>query len=241
MSFSPNMLARTAVNKAGNLLLSPPFGGFGNFINHGPRTQRKIALTFDDGPSRPCTEELIAVLDETNVRGTFFCVGFNVEVHPDVTRRMFEAGHVIGNHSQLHHRTGSLSPGGDGRHIDESERVICEVIGCRPRLYRPPWGWLTPWEATRLTRRGYSIVGWDVYTLDWQIPEPSSLQIAEKAIKDTRPGSIMCFHDGLAMQTNWNKQVTTRAIRQIIPALRAQGYEFVTVPELLGIPAYSQI
>ncbi|NTW02227.1 MAG: polysaccharide deacetylase family protein [Oscillochloris sp.] len=239
MTLKPVSLARTTINRAGTFLLSPPHGGFGHFRNHGPRTQRKIALTFDDGPSLPCTEELVAVLDELNVKGTFFSVGFNVSVHPDVTRRMFDNGHVIANHSQFHQRTGSLMPGTNGQHIDESERIISEVIGCRPRLYRPPWGWLTPWEASRLTQRGYTIIGWDVYTLDWQMPEPDGIQVAEKVIKDTQPGSILLFHDGLAMQTLWDKKQTTRAVQYLIPRLRAEGYEFVTIPELLDIPAYS--
>ncbi|NTU77949.1 MAG: polysaccharide deacetylase family protein [Chloroflexales bacterium] len=233
-----NTLARTLFDKTGIFFLTPPIGGLGNYRNHGPRTQRKIALTFDEGPSRPCTEELVAVMDEMNVKGTFFCVGYNVSVHPDLTRRMFDTGHVIGNNSQFHYRSGSLKPGGDGQHIDESERIIREVIGCRPRLYRPPWGWLTPWESARLAQRGYAIIGWDVRTIDWQTPEPDGLQVAEKAIKDTQPGSILLFHDGVAMQSSWNKRETTRAIRHMIPALRAQGYEFVTVPELLDIPAY---
>ncbi len=241
MTLNVANLVRTAINQSGNLLLSPPVGGFGYYRNSGPRTERKIALTFDDGPSLPCTEELVAVMDAMNVKGTFFCVGFNVSCHPDLTRRMFEKGHVIGNHSQFHRRSGSLMPGNDGSHIDESERVITEVIGSRPRLYRPPWGWLTPWEASRLIQRDYHIIGWDVYTLDWVMPAPDGVLMAEKARRDTRPGSILLFHDGVSMQSQWEKRETTRAISHIVPALRAEGYEFVTVPELLNIPAYSPI
>jgi peptidoglycan-N-acetylglucosamine deacetylase len=241
MTLNPKMMARFAINRSGNLLLSPPIGGFGYFHNHGPRTERKIALTFDDGPTLPCTKELVAAMNDMNVKGTFFCVGFNVACNPDLVQQMFAAGHVIGNHSQFHRRSGSLRPGGKGRHIGESEQAISEVIGCRPRLYRPPWGWLTPWEGSRLTQRGYTIIGWDVYTLDWKMPEPDGVKVAEKAQQETQPGSILLFHDGVAMQNQWNKKETTRAICHLVPKLRAEGYEFVTVPELLNIQAYGSL
>jgi len=229
------------LNKTGNYLLSPPIGGgFGQFRNHGPRTQRKIALTFDDGPSKPCTEELIDAMGELNVKGTFFCVGANIRMNADLAQRMHAQGHIIGNHSQAHRRITSIRPWG-GDHIDECETEIANVIGRRPRLYRPPWGWLTPWEGSRLHRRGYTIIGWDVYTLDWKIPEIDGHRIADDARKITRPGSIFCFHDAYAMAQHWEKRETTSAVKRLVPALRAEGYEFVTVPELLGVPGYAPL
>jgi peptidoglycan/xylan/chitin deacetylase (PgdA/CDA1 family) len=236
--FNPKQTLVNAVNKTGTLLLSPPYGGSGYFRNHGPRNVRKIALTFDDGPSKPCTEELLDAMGELNVKGTFFCVGVNTRWHPDVVSKAFQAGHVIANHSYEHSRKAGIRLGNDVRHIDDSARIINEVIGCRPRLYRPPWGWLTPWEGRRLTQRGYTVVGWDVYTLDWKLPEPDGVQVAEAARNITRPGSILLFHDANAGVEYWYKRETTRAIKHIVPALRADGYEFVTVSELLGVPAY---
>jgi peptidoglycan/xylan/chitin deacetylase (PgdA/CDA1 family) len=228
-------------NKAGNLLLSPPFGGAGYFRNHGPRTERKVALTFDDGPNKPCTEQLLDAMGELGVRGTFFCVGMNATWYPDLIARMYTEGHDVGNHSHLHRRMGSLHLGMNGDHIDQSEHEISQIIGCKPRLYRPPWGWLTPWEGYRLTQRGYTIIGWDVYTLDWCIPEQDGVMIAEKARRDTRAGSILLFHDGYPVVREWNKTETIRAIKHIVPALRADGYEFVTASELLNLPAYAPL
>lgn len=240
-SFNPKQLITTAVNKTGTLLLSPPYGGSGYFRNHGPRNVRKVALTFDDGPSKPCTEELLDAMGELDVKGTFFCVGVNTRWHPDVVQRAFQAGHVIANHSLEHSRKAGIRPGNDFRHIDGGAQIISEVIGCWPRLYRPPWGWLTPWEGRRLTQRGYAVIGWDVYTLDWKLPEPNGAMVAEDARKITRPGSILLFHDANAGVQYWHKTETTHAIKRIVPALRADGYEFVTVPELLGIPAYAPL
>lgn len=233
-------LAMKAIDSTGNYLLRPPKSGFGYFKNHGSRMERKIALTFDDGPSRPSTEMLVDVMDELQVRGTFFCIGLQVSAHPDLLQRMYATGHIIGNHSMGHQRKDSLQIS-SGEHIDASEKAISAVIGCRPRLYRPPWGWLTPWDAQRLTRRGYSIIGWDVFTLDWKLPEIDGDTLARGILRDVQPGSIILMHDSYAMTTNSKKAAMTHTVKKIVPHLRNEGYEFVTIPDLLGIPAYTPL
>jgi peptidoglycan/xylan/chitin deacetylase (PgdA/CDA1 family) len=241
MTINPLQVALKVVNKTGNLLLSPPIGGgSGHFRNHGPRNQRKIALTFDDGPSKPCTDGLLDAMGELNVKGTFFCTGVNVTYHPDLLLRTFQEGHAVGNHSMAHRRKEVIEPIG-GEHIDLCAEEMSKVIGCWPRLYRPPWGWLTPWEGQRLTKRGYTIIGWDVYTLDWQLPERDGHWIADGARRKTQNGSILLFHDAIAGIKFCGKKETIRAIQRIVPALRADGYEFVTIPELLNVPAYGPI
>ncbi|RRR77904.1 MAG: polysaccharide deacetylase family protein [Candidatus Viridilinea halotolerans] len=230
--------AITGFDTLGNRWLSPPQRCGGYFVHHGSREQRTLALTFDDGPSRPCTEQLLAALDELGVKASFFCLGVNVGYHPDLVLQMFQAGHVIGNHSGWHSRKLGLLPWGDLAHIRAGEAAIAQVIGVRPRFYRPPWGWLTPWEARRLTQAGYTIVGWDVYTLDWVIPEVDGATLARDACRDAQPGSIFCFHDAKPWEAVWEKTETTRALRILVPALRAQGYTFVTLAELLQRPAY---
>lgn len=230
-------LAAKVVDTAGTAVLSPPFGGFGYFHNYGPRTERKVALTFDDGPSKPSTENLLDALDELNVLATFFCVGLHVQYHPDVVQRMYAAGHVIGNHSMMHSRKAGLMLTGSD-HIMDSTRAIADVIGRCPRLYRPPWGWLTPWEGQRLIQRGYAVIGWDVYTLDWKVPEIDGATIADGICRDVKPGSIILLHDSYAVVSACNKVEMVQAVRHLVPRLRAAGYEFVTIPQLLGMPAY---
>jgi peptidoglycan/xylan/chitin deacetylase (PgdA/CDA1 family) len=140
----------------------------------------------------------------------------------------------------MHSRLSGLKLHDDG-HIDESARLLGRIIGRAPRLYRPPWGWLTPWEGQRLIARGYTIVGWDVYTLDWRMPEPDGRLVAAKAHQDARPGSIILFHDAASGARHFDKKETIRAVRHLVPALRADGYEFVTVSDLLGVPAYAPV
>jgi peptidoglycan/xylan/chitin deacetylase (PgdA/CDA1 family) len=229
--------ATSAVDKLGNLILSPPYGGFGYYHNHGPRSKRTIALTFDDGPSKPCTEELLDALGELGVKVTLFCVGLSVTWHPDVLARAHAEGHIIGNHSMMHSRKAGLMPTG-GEHIDAAAHEIAQVIGQRPRLYRPPWGWLTPWEGRRLASRGYKVIGWDIYPDDWKLPEVKAEILVEDVYRQVRPGSIVLFHDSVSNKIHWEKKETTRAIRMLVPRLRDEGYEFVTVPEMLGISAY---
>jgi peptidoglycan-N-acetylglucosamine deacetylase len=241
MQINPKRLAITAIDKTGTLVLSPPYGGFGYFRNHGPRNQCKVAITFDDGPSKPCTEGLLDAMAELNIKSTLFCVGVNIKWHPDLVMRAYNEGHVIANHSYEHSRKAGLRLGKNCDHIDRSAQVIAEIIGRRPRLYRPPWGWMTPWEGQRLTERGYTVVGWDIRTSDWQWPEPDGHLVAEDTRSKARPGSIILFHDANAGVKIWDKKQTIRAIQHLVPALRSDGYEFVTVPELLNIPAYAPI
>lgn len=233
--------AHRVANVVGNRLLSPPIGGgFGQYVNHGPRDVKRLALTFDDGPNRDATEVLLDVMGELDVAGTFFCVGENVRTNPEVLRRVYEAGHVVGCHSDRHERGGSLRFSG-GDHIDEVEQAVVSVIGRRPLMYRPPWGWLTPWEGRRLHARGYTIVGWDVYTLDWKIPEVPVAVVGEAILKQSRNGSILLLHDGYPLADSYAKRVTAETVRFVVPILRDLGYEFVTVPELLGRPGYAPL
>ncbi len=227
-----------SIDQLGNLFLSPPHGGFGYYHNHGPRTRRAVAFTFDDGPSKPCTELLLDTLGELGIKATFFCVGLSVQWHPDVVQRAFAEGHVIGNHSMMHSRKASLMPWG-GDHIDKATTVIKQVIGRPPRLYRPPWGWLTPWEGQRLHQRGHTAIGWDIYPDDWKVPEVPAEQLVAQIKPLIRPGSIILMHDAVSNQIRWEKTETARAVRLLTPWLRAEGYEIVTVPELLGISAYN--
>jgi len=238
----PNLkkLVTSVVDRTGNLLLRPPYGGAKYFRNHGSRETRKVALTFDDGPSKPSTEGVLDTLGDLGVKATFFCVGVNATLHPDLVARAYRENHAIGNHSMDHSRWSGLKFTDDG-HIDQASQAISRIIGQTPLLYRPPWGWLTPWEGRRLSGRGYTIVGWDVFTLDWQLPEPDGEGVAESARRTAKSGSILLFHDGLPHAKTWNKKETVRALRKLVPHLRDDGYDIVTIPELLDVPAYAPI
>ncbi|MBF6589145.1 MAG: polysaccharide deacetylase family protein [Ktedonobacterales bacterium] len=221
----------------GNALFLSWAGDLGQAHRHGPRTAKRVALTFDDGPVLGGTEQVLDALAEFGVPGTFFCIGANVRQHPEIVRRAVAAGHAIGAHSMHHSRLATVSPT-DAHHIEACVAALQDVLGRVPALYRPPWGWLTPWEVARLRRRGLAVIRWDIETPDWRTPCPPGDQMAQWALPRVRPGTIVVFHDGMTHADTHPKPETARAVRQLVPALRAQGYEFVTIPTLLNIPAY---
>jgi peptidoglycan/xylan/chitin deacetylase (PgdA/CDA1 family) len=225
------------IDELGNILLQPPLGGVGQVLCHGDRARKTIAITFDDGPNEPSTSDVLDVLAAYKVKATFFCVGVNALRFPHLVGRAVAEGHVIGNHSMHHSRKAGLLPGA-GQHIDACTQVLKDILGRTPCLYRAPWGWLAPWEVYRLRRRGFAIVGWDVYTYDWQVPPPPADEIVAGVVRDIHSGSIVLFHDGVAGIGAVEKPQTVRAVEQTIVQLRAAGFTFVSIPELLNILPY---
>ena len=230
-------LVSPVLDAIGNVVLTSPVADLGLAHRHAPRTEKLVALTFDDGPVLGGTEQVLDALNEQSVPGTFFCVGANALLHPEIIRRADAAGHVIGVHSMHHSRLSTISLT-ETAHIDECVRVLRETLGKTPALYRPPWGWLTPWETLRLRDRGLAIIRWDIETADWKVPCPSGAEMSAWALSQVRPGSVIVFHDGMTHADRHEKPETAEAVRLLVPALQARGYRFVTAAELFDIPAY---
>ena len=232
--------ALTTLNAIGDVALKSYAGDLGMAYRHGSRLRRAVALTFDDGPVLGGTEETLDALGEHNAPGTFFCIGVNALMHPQIIERAVAEGHVIGAHSMRHSRIDTVSPSDSGQ-IDACAQALRAALGGRaPALYRPPWGWLTPWEALRLRQRHMAIIRWDIETDDWQVPCPPGEAMARRTAPLAQPGSIIVFHDGMTHAERHEKPETAKAVRLLIPELRARGFELVTIPELLGIPAYHE-
>lgn len=229
--------ARRVAERAGGAILRSRAADLALSRRHGPRDRRVVALTFDDGPVRGGTERVLDELARLGVAATFFCVGVNAERHPELIRRAIAAGHVIAAHSMWHNRLDALSLTG-AAHLDRCQAALRDTSGHVPALYRAPWGWLTPWEALRVRRRGLSLIAWDVYSLDANEPPPPAQAMLARTLARVRPGSIVLCHDGYAHADARERPETVALIAALVPALRARGYDLVTVPDLLGIPAY---
>ncbi|HEY7983249.1 MAG TPA: polysaccharide deacetylase family protein [Ktedonobacterales bacterium] len=214
--------------------------GLGLARRRGPRDRRVVALTFDDGPVLGGTERVLDALACLGVPATFFCVGVNAERHPELIRRAVAEGHVVAAHSMWHERLAALPVSG-AAHIERCQAVLRAVTGRAPALYRAPWGWLTPWEALRLRRRGLTIIGWSVYTGDANQPPPPAATMLARTLARVRPGGIVLCHDGFTGADACDRPATVALVNALVPALRARGYDFVTVPDLLGIPAYQEV
>ncbi|MBI4331283.1 MAG: glycosyltransferase [Chloroflexi bacterium] len=211
---------------------------FGKVYYQGASEDMLVALTFDDGPNDPYTTRILDVLKDSGVKATFFAIGENVELFPATARRIVEEGHVIGNHSYSHDANHALT--GRGREdIRLAQEAIFRTVGLEPHLYRPPHGKKSPWELQYLKKINLVEVTWTAATNDQvaKTPEKLALEIVGKV----KPGRIILLHDGYGTDHQGpraDRTTTVEAVPIIIRTLQDEGYRFVTVPELLGVPAY---
>ena len=218
------------------LLMSPFAPSSRDYPYHGPAAERVVALTFDDGPNEPYTSQILDILAAHGIRATFFHVGQCVERHPEVARRAFDAGHVLGNHS-LSHRFGTyLRPRAYEREVARTQGILTRVTGRTSALARTPWLWRQPALLRILRRSGLQPISGE-FCHSLEVFQPSGVRMARRAISKTRPGSILIFHDGFDGRGG-NRAETVVAVRETVEGLLARGYRFVTVDELLGVPAY---
>jgi peptidoglycan/xylan/chitin deacetylase (PgdA/CDA1 family) len=212
---------------------------FGKVYYKGTEPEKVVALTFDDGPNEPYTSEVLNILDDHDIKATFFVIGKNVELYPETAKRMVAEGHVLGNHSYSHNANHALTEYGS-KDLTVAEKAIFDTVGVKPHLYRPPHGKKSPWELEEVEKQGMIEVTWSVST--GELNSPSPLSVAEKIVKETHPGEIILLHDGYGTSHNCStsdKSLTVETLPLIIEKLQAEGYRFVTVPELLEVPAYN--
>ena len=203
------------------------------FFLQGPTDQKRIALTFDDGPDPRFSNDVLDVLKQYNVPATFFVLGSKAVANPEIVKRMQNEGHVIGNHTYAHP---NLVEEADletlEREVTRTEDALNEIIGYRTKLFRPPFGFLYNELVEKLGNMNYYVIAWSVDSLDWQEDPPEV--ITSKVVDNIHPGAIILMHDGA--ESSGDRTNTILSLQQIIPILQEQGYEFVTVPDLLSIP-----
>jgi peptidoglycan/xylan/chitin deacetylase (PgdA/CDA1 family)/glycosyltransferase involved in cell wall biosynthesis len=214
---------------------SPSSDVFGNTYARAASPEKVIALTFDDGPNEPYTSQILDILSAHGVKATFFVIGKNVEYYPDVAKRIVAEGHVLGNHSYTHRPLTEFDVP-DYSELDRAQNVIYETTGVRPRLFRPPYGRKTPWELEYVKKKGLITVTWSVSANDPHKPPPETIE--NRIVHQVRPGAIILLHDGNGTQHGSDRSRTVEALPKIIESLQAQGYTFVTVPELLEVSPY---
>lgn len=187
---------------------------------------KRIALTFDDGPHPKKTPEILEILDKYGVKATFFVVGTNAEYYPELVKEEAVRGHEIANHSYSHSRLWERTEEEIKEEIARTDALIQKASGITPRLFRPPEGKYSESIVKTAKDMGKSIVIWTVDTLDWA-KTPADV-MAENIKANVTNGSIILFHDFTSKQAH-----TSEALEIIIPYLKSQGYEFVTVSELI--------
>ncbi len=181
---------------------------------------RKIALTFDDGPHPVYTPKLLDGLKERGITATFFLIGRNAEAYPDVVRRIYEEGHLIGNHTYSHVRLSDLTEEEVRREVEQTSNLIEELVG-EPLIYiRPPFG---DWKEDIDCGMGVIPVWWTVDSRDWETG--NAAEIVKRVVTQAEENDIILMHD-------WYESSVDAAL-QIADILEQQGYEFVTAEELI--------
>jgi peptidoglycan/xylan/chitin deacetylase (PgdA/CDA1 family) len=216
--------------------VSPWSNAFGTTHWAGPSRDRVVALTFDDGPNEPFTSEVLSILNREHVHATFFLIGERVRREPGIAARIVGEGHVVGNHGDTHPFALAFeSPDRIQSEIDRAEITIHDATGIYPHLFRPPQGLRSPWLMRVAQGDSLDTVTWDDSPVDWNPVTPR--QLSDRVVSSAHPGAIILLHDGLNLTPGIDRSVVVRGLTSVIERLRAKGYRFVTVPELLKEPS----
>ncbi|MCG7409330.1 polysaccharide deacetylase family protein [Paenibacillus sp. ACRRX] len=191
--------------------------------------EKKIALTFDDVPDNRVTPLVLDILRDEGIRATFFLVGYRAKQYPALVKRIVAEGHVIGNHTYSHPLLTRSGIEAFISQLKQTEAIVDDIVGYKPRFFRPPFGEISEDQLQWAGENGYMVVNWDVDSNDWR-GIPSSL-MERNILNEVSAGSIVLQHAG-GSGMNGYLQNTVKALPSIIKKLRAQNYNFVTVPEL---------
>ena len=181
------------------------------------RNERKIYLSFDDGPHPVATPFVLDLLAKYQARATFFCIGKNVELYPDIYARILREGHSVGNHTQ-NHLNGWKTPD-----VTYLENISLARNHIKSSLFRPPYGRLRTAQARKLA--DYRIIMWDVLSGDFD----KSLTVEDctrNVIRHTNNGSIVVFHDS---EKAW--PIMNNVLPVVLEHFKKEGFEFAAIPE----------
>ena len=190
-----------------------------------PPEKKVIALTFDDGPWPNTTAKVLDILKKNRIKSTFFVVGQNVKNYPDLTKQIVADGHIIANHT-WHHWYHQMNAQAAAYEVANTTDIIYQTTGVRTSLFRPPGGIMNNGVAAYAKNNKYAVIIWSADSMDYS--RPAVPRLMNNIFREAKPGGIVLMHDGGGDRSN-----TVKALPEIINRFRKQGYEFVTVPELL--------
>ncbi|MDQ6421637.1 polysaccharide deacetylase family protein [Paenibacillus sp. LHD-117] len=202
------------------------------FVLRGSLQKNRIALTFDDGPDRRFTPQVLDVLKKHNVKATFFLMGSRVAGHPDITRRIYQEGHSIGNHTYWHPKLWQESIDRMRWEVTQTDAEIKKVVGYSPKLFRAPYGGLNEQLLIEFGKMKFSVIGWSADSMDWTQIDSATVQ--KNVLSNLHPGAIVLMHSG----GHWTQDLSgmVQAVDALIPLLKREGAEFVTIPQMFNLP-----
>ena len=225
--------AAAAASAAAYQSMAPTGQWYGQTFASGIRGSKQIALTYDDGPNDPHTLKLLDVLAKHSVQATFFMIGRYVQQRPDIARAVAQAGHVIGNHTFTHPLLIFKSGAQTRTELVDCRQALEDAIGKHSNLFRPPFGGRRP-ATIRIARElGLQTVMWNVTGYDWNAP-PAAV-IEKKVARQMRGGDVILLHDGGHRALGADRAQTVIATDNLIQRYKDEGYEFVTVEEMLAV------
>lgn len=193
------------------------------------RADNKIAVTFDCAWGNSNTDLLLSLLKDADAKATFFVTGEFCDKYPEDVRKMYDAGHEIGNHSDLHPHVEGINIHTLTEDTRECSRKIKMITGEEPKIYRAPYGEYDNNVITTIEGMGYKIIQWSVDSIDWQEPDPDT--ITKRIMEGTVSGSILLFHNDL--------DNTAQALPEILLGLRQKGFSFAKVSDLIYHDSYN--
>lgn len=202
---------------------------FGPSVWHGP-DEKRIALTFDDGPT-PGTVEILSVLTQYGVKATFFQCGANVRRHGEIACAVRDGGHEIGNHSDTHPMFALKSAAFIEDEFQRAQEAIGEACGVAPKWCRAPYGVRWFGFAGMQQRLGLKGAMWTVIGRDWKLDADA---IAKRVLGSDLAGGIVCLHDGRALRETPDIGQTIEAVKRMVPALLERGYRMERISDLCG-------
>ncbi len=193
-----------------------------SYIHNPTVKERKIAITFDDGPTQS-TPKFLELLKNFDQKATFFCIGKQIEKHPQIFKQIIADGHEIGNHSFSHgNNTGFLSTQKMMEEIKQNDLIIFEKGNIKTNLYRPPFGIINPNIAKAIQKSGKKSIGWNIRSFDTAIKDEE--KILNRILPNINSGSVILLHD--------TSEKSFRVLEQILLFLQRENYRSVTVSEI---------
>jgi peptidoglycan-N-acetylglucosamine deacetylase len=202
---------------------------FGPSVERGPK-QRRVYLTFDDGPNERATPAILETLASERVPAAFFMVGDHVRRFPGLAGRVAQAGHAIGNHTEHHRKLLRLGRATVRRELETAHEAIAAATQATPRAFRAPHGHRSIFLKSLALELRYTVFGWTFGVFDTALPGVETIR--RRVRNRLRPGAIVLLHDGDGYDPTGDRMQTAEALPGIIRDARERGYDFGSLTEL---------
>ena len=188
-----------------------------------------IALTFDDGPNKEFTPKVLSLLKNHHAKATFFCIGENVEQHPEILKEIIKDGHLIGNHSYYHKNSfGFLSTSQVVEELENTQKIIEEKVNLKTSFFRPPFGITNPNIAKAVKKLNLYTFGWSIRSLDTIAKDPE--KVYNKIVSKIKKGDVVLIHD--------SSDLSVVVLEKLLLYLDRNNIETITLDKLFNLKAY---